>query len=532
MVKNIKSGTVDYKWETAATGATRIGFELNGSIARFDFVDDAGGKNNLSTTTIANKDIMICGITDATNNTIKLNGNVDAVKSHGGVTFAPAAGTPRPLTFGGDGTINPAFSNVDIAEVMTFNVKLGSSELRRVESYLALKYGITLGNNRSTGSGITYLASDGTSIWSNKSGYHNHVIGIGRDNAAGNSGLNKLRSKSVASLNANADILTIANGTSMGGTAFGTDKSFLIVGNNAKIIPATLASKADVPPITIQTRLTRVWQAQETGTVGTVSLKFDLASVAGVGNVPGANDLADVRLLVDGNGVFASGATIISPTGYSNTADTVVFQVDFTALTGYYFTVGSVNRLTAPLPVTLTNFTAECNQNEVDIHWVTKSEHNSEAFILEKSDDLEQWKKVGELPGAGNSNCTSNYHLTDLNRHDGVSYYRLVQRDFDGKTETFGPISVTCKPEEDMSIYPNPAENDFYVALSLNQQIENLTIEIIDINGKVVLNNQFNAVEGSNLSLFSTDKLQAGTYFVKVSSKELNLPPKKLVILQ
>lgn len=515
MVKNLKSGIVDYKWETDPTNATRMGFELNGSAQRFDFVDDLTGKNALSSTNIASKDVIVGGITDNITNTIRLNGNTDAVNNHGGIAFAPSSGTLKPLNIGANDLGNQLYCNVDIAEVMTFNVKLGASELRRVESYLALKYGITLGNNKGSGSSITYLSSDGIDIWSNQTGYHNHVIGIGRDNAAGNSGLNKLRSKSVLSLNSAVDILTIANGNTMGGSAFGTDKSFFVTGNNNASLPASAASNADLPT-GIQTRLTRVWKGQETGTVGTISLKFDLSSVVGVAGVSGANDLSKVRLLVDADGVFATGATVVVPNAgdYDNVTDTIVFHYDFGAATGFYYTLGSIDKTVAPLPIQLISFEAGCENNAIKFDWVTASETNNKQFELQKSENGINYATMAIIAGQGNSTQMTHYEYTDLLASSTILYYRLKQTDFDGTSTYFNKIlSVEnlCETQAlEPSIYPNPA-HDKLIIKTRNDLPTN--IELIDEFGQLVYrNNCVNQIE------IETAHLAAGIYVIKASN--------------
>jgi hypothetical protein len=526
MLKNIKSGLVDYKWETDPTNATRMGFELNGNTQRFDFVDDLTGKNAASATNIANKDVIVGGITDATNDNVKLNGNIDATNLHGGVTFSPSSATLKPLNIGANDLGNPLYCNVDIAEVMTFNVKLGSSELRRVESYLSIKYGITLGNNKGTGASMTYMGSDGANIWNNQTGYHNNVIGIGRDNAASNSGLNKLRSKSVISLNASADILTIANGANMGGTAFGTDKSFFITGNNAKILPATAASNADLP-VGIVSRLTRVWKGQETGTIGTISLKFDISSVVGVGGIAGANNLADVRLLVDQDGIFASGTTIVSPSGYSNTVDTVVFQFDFTAGTGFYYTLGSVNLSTAPLPITLLDFTSECTSNGIAINWTTATETNNDHFELERSMDGLYYSIVTSIQGHGTTGLQNKYSYLDYNVSDNIIYYyRLKQVDYSSAFMYYNITTnadISCNTKGiDVIVFPNPANDQLFVKVT-NENV--FTIELINDCGQLVYTSLEN-ITNQNLINIQMSDYANGIYALRIITKNKTIVKK------
>jgi len=70
----------------------------------------------------------------------------------------------------------------DIAEIIHFKEELSATERKKVNSYLAIKYGITIPN---TGGGTQgdYLATSASVIWDAdlSADYHNNVIGIGRD---------------------------------------------------------------------------------------------------------------------------------------------------------------------------------------------------------------------------------------------------------------------------------------------------------------------------------------------------------------
>lgn len=84
-----------------------------------------------------------------------------------------------------------------VCEVITYSSKKSDADLtqerNRIQSYLAIKYGITLGTN---GTSQDYVDSSGTVIWdqSVNSGYNYDIAGIGLDNA---SELNQKQSRSV-----------------------------------------------------------------------------------------------------------------------------------------------------------------------------------------------------------------------------------------------------------------------------------------------------------------------------------------------
>jgi len=61
----------------------------------------------------------------------------------------------------------------DIAEIAVYNTGLTAANANKVNSYLAIKYGITLTTN--------YVNTAGTTIFSTVSPYINNIIGIGRE---------------------------------------------------------------------------------------------------------------------------------------------------------------------------------------------------------------------------------------------------------------------------------------------------------------------------------------------------------------
>ena len=94
-----------------------------------------------------------------------------------------------------------------------------------------------------------------------------------------------------------------------------------------------------------------------------------------------------------------------------------------------------------PLPVELYYFEGFPYPQWNVIKWNTASEHNSMKFDIESSTDGYLWNLIGTKNAAGNSTTISKYSYIDYNSKE-LNYYRLVQYDFDGKCEIFGPISV------------------------------------------------------------------------------------------
>lgn len=214
-----------------------------------------------------------------------------------------------------------------IYEGIIYNCKLSSAELQRVQSYLAIKYGVTLRPVDSDPAIVEgdYMAADGlTKVWdySANRAYHNNVAGIGRDDATA---LHQKQSRAVNSdFQPVIGLGTIAANNATNPNPFATDKSYQVWGNdNGSTAFSTPYSPNSFPPSAAYSRMGRVWKVQETGQVNTVSIQ--------------GPTIADL-LLVSNDPTFTSGVTEIA-------LEQGQGVYDFNS--GQYFTFGVANRLTA-----------------------------------------------------------------------------------------------------------------------------------------------------------------------------------------
>ena len=102
-----------------------------------------------------------------------------------------------------------------------------------------------------------------------------------------------------------------------------------------------------------------------------------------------------------------------------------------------------------PLPIELISFDGHEHEGCNHLDWSTASEANTDRYDIEWSRDAYVWDVIGTLPAAGNSNMTLSYNFIDASPLPILNYYRLVQYDWDGVFEIFGPIAIdNRKPEK------------------------------------------------------------------------------------
>ena len=112
-------------------------------------------------------------------------------------------------------------------------------------------------------------------------------------------------------------------------------------------------------------------------------------------------------------------------------------------------------------PVELVSFNATLLDNNVKLDWTTATETNNSGFeILRFTQNDNEWKTIGFVPGFGTTTEPKSYSFIDEDVTTGTYKYRLKQIDFDG-TFTYSneiEVEVDFTPKEFVLYqnYPNP----------------------------------------------------------------------------
>jgi len=455
--------------------------------------------------------------------TIYVDANSEATGT--GSTTALTAPTSFGIGNHSDGNQNAQY-NGDIAESIVYSSVLTSDERNRVESYLALKYGLTMDASDDGGTGGVderdYRAADGGDIWDfdgQGATYYNDIFGIGRDD------LSCFEQTSAKSENNDA-LVTFEEPSG----SFDTNDSFIVSGNDNADIESTDNTEK---PDGINSRLNREWRVQETGTVGTIELTYDLSTITGPTGV-GTNNLTQLRLLVDDDGDFSNGGTtFISPSSIDGSNETATFEVDFTD--GQYYTLGSIE--IAALPITLISFEVAVNEdNEVKLDWTTATEVNNSFYTIERSTDGINFETVANIDGAGNSNAVLFYTYVDTKPVNGLSFYRLKQTDFNGEFDYSQVRSVRVaeiKKEFKASYkaYPNPIAKGEVLKIGYElEKDQTLSLIIINRTGQVIRREEHTVFITEEYIEVSTKGFETGLNLIRIIDESGNTATLKIII--
>ncbi|MCO6498774.1 MAG: T9SS type A sorting domain-containing protein [Vicingus serpentipes] len=431
----------------------------------------------------------------------------------------------------------------EMAEYIFYDQQLSAADQQQVESYLAIKYGITLSNDNDgdattfeapNAAGVNegdYLNSSSTVIWdaSTTTTYHNNIIGIARDDR---SDLTQKQSHTIDdTMRIYISSLAATNAANTG--SFSADNSFVIAGSDLGNMCATPTSNAE-KPVSVNSRIEREWKVQSTNFTDTFNIDMQLNACAGLASI----NVSHLRLLVDSDGDFSNASVYAAGSGlsFSNSGGLIsitgISNTQIATNTTSYITLASIDAAT-PLPIELISFNAIVNEDVVDLTWQTATEINNAYFTIERSTDGKEWEEVIITNGAGNSNQLIEYFETDYNPLSGISYYRLKQTDFDGKYEYFNivPVKFEKNGNGNINLFPNPLNPGEIVTIEFSGiEANEFLIVMRDVTGKEFYSKMMVNIENGELVGVPTETdIPAGVYIITATSENQIYSQKLLV---
>jgi hypothetical protein len=283
------------------------------------------------------------------------------------------------------------------------------------------------------------------------------------------------------------------------------------------------------PSATNYARTNYYWEMNSsnmTSPTYSVTLKYDDNSIINAGGET-EMDLRPAKYSSSTGWLSSNQCSVCFPgtTIGTSSLNTTSNEIVWSGVTGFSDFAGFGQGNGSPLPVELVSFTANCEEEGVQLSWQTASEFNSSHFIVEKSTDGYAWDNIGEVSAAGTSNSLLNYGYFDRNAISGLTYYRLIQVDFDGTEKAYTPIMANCSsgaPKTWMS-YPNPSEEGFQVVCNYEDLVGEALLTISDASGKIVRQQTVEMKEGINV--FMVNKLlMPGIYFIQLTNTKKSTP--------
>ncbi|RIA08508.1 putative secreted protein (Por secretion system target) [Flavobacteriaceae bacterium MAR_2010_72] len=286
--------------------------------------------------------------------------------------------------------------NGRVAEIFTFAERVPAAGRQKIESYLAIKYGITLG--ASTEAQKDYVNSFGTKVWdiAANSGYNYHVAGIGRDSI---SDLNQKQSKTLNVTNEvtiGLDGIFTTNNTNI--NEFNKDGDFLVWGSNNGAFSGTSTNSVTIASgiTTSLTRIDRKWKVVESienagGDVENVYVSIPTAAFSSFSKTA----TEEYVLIVADNANFANGDIIDVIPLKSDGGSNLQTWYDFDGTK--FFTFGKASKLTSNHSISIASGDYLVGEYSLNLNvvaftisaWVKSPSNASTRTIMAKGNKLQ-----------------------------------------------------------------------------------------------------------------------------------------------
>lgn len=195
------------------------------------------------------------------------------------------------------------------------------------------------------------------------------------------------------------------------------------------------------------------------------------------------------------------------------------------------------------VPVELTSFTANAQQNGVMLKWVTATETNNMGFEVQRKTSND-WQKLTFVDGNGNTTKLSHYQYFDNFKDEsftGKLSYRLKQIDFDGTFEYSDVVNIDVDFTPDKyslaQNYPNPFNPSTKIKYEI-PQTSLVVLKVYDVIGNEVatLVNKEQAA-GKYQVNFDAKNFSSGIYYYQIkvftpANVENFIQTKKMILLR
>ena len=152
---------------------------------------------------------------------------------------------------------------------------------------------------------------------------------------------------------------------------------------------------------------------------------------------------------------------------------------------------------------------ADDNCKDIIIKWTTLSEENTAYFELERAGEDLNFKTIGNVKANGTTNEAHSYNFKDYQPKDGINYYRLSSKDFNGEMTHYPIKSIDRNCKTIKYLIQNIISNYSLVINNQNNLGENY--QILDTFG--------NVIDKGNISpVINISTIVAGMYYFKVDN--------------
>lgn len=301
---------------------------------------------------------------------------------------------------------------------------------------------------------------------------------------------------------ASAQVLKISAGTDItivGGTVFKTESLTLTPSANYTLSDNTLTRSGTLIHPSSNPHITSVYQYSNNTNPFSGSLQINYTDGAELNGIAEGDLTLNIH-----NGTSWTDYPVAIRDGTNNFVLT-------TGLSGVMLNEITLAGLSTSLPLVWLSFSAAKQNQTALLQWATAQEQNTRDFEVQHSSNGINWRGIGVLPAAGNSNIASRYSYVHTTPVTGINYYRILQTDLD-RRNSYSNLRILqfTAADKHFSIIANPVTNNVLTV----QVATTAVLALFTTDGKVVWQQQVNA----GTKYIDISRYAKGVYLFKVNS--------------
>ncbi len=175
------------------------------------------------------------------------------------------------------------------------------------------------------------------------------------------------------------------------------------------------------------------------------------------------------------------------------------------------------------LPVTIINFKAYQQKQDVVTEWTSLSEINIKEYEIQRSLNGLDFITIGVQNALNNGAPSINYSFLDTHPFSGNNFYRIKVTGSDGRV-IFTNIQLVNigHTSSNISIYPNPVTNRQFNLQMSNVPVGNYYLSIHNSIGQIIFSKQINVSIGSSSQIINLPSSVArGAYYFQITGNEM-----------
>jgi hypothetical protein len=251
------------------------------------------------------------------------------------------------------------------------------------------------------------------------------------------------------------------------------------------------------------------------------------------GNFYGIVDANSGKSMANGVWTTSNSDISITTSPFTGAAGTVyniqikVSSVSSTAVCTNYAT-GNVT-IASTLPASFLSLAANKLATGAQVNWSVTNEENVAYYAVERSTDCVNFAAAGQVAYNNSSASVKQYSFVDPTSFTGRICYRIKQVDIDGRAHYSNIVSVKANNSFSVQIAPNPAKEAAVIYITSSKS-ENALLQVVDMNGKVMIARSITIRQGSNdIPLADLGSFARSNYIIKITTTD-NTYYQKLIL--